>query len=156
MHGLEWQHGRRVRGRANTTTPWSIEQGRQQSNLTYPNHRVITYRSLAISRHLGLFPQTSKNDIRYSWRYWVRDNKTIFDRVQCLYNQAKYRKLTVNCLPGTANLYKPRWRLIASSDVMCKRPIEVSLHVGTFDVGVRTFSVKSAIVYVNCACAGTG
>ena len=89
------------------------------------------YRSLAISRHLGLFPQTSKNYICYPWRYWVRDNKTIYDTVQCLYNQAKYRNLTVNCLAGTAiiNLYKRRWRLIASSDVTCKRPIRPSTKI---------------------------
>ena len=57
----------------------------------------------------------------------------IYDTVQCLYNQAKYRKLTVNCLAGIGWLehYQPRWRLTASSDVMCKLPINWTLGSAT-------------------------
>ena len=46
--------------------------------------------------------------------------------------QAKYRKSKVNCLAGT-DIINQDWRLIASSDVMCKQPIKYHIRVLHFN-----------------------
>ena len=82
----------------------------------------LAFRSLAISRHLGLFP---KAKITFVIHGDIGSETTKLNMIQCLYNQAKYRKLTVNCLAVTA---------IISSDVMCKRPIDLQISVQSYQL----------------------
>ena len=80
---------------------------------------------LQLAAILVYFPKQAKSTFVIHGDIGSETTKLYMIWCNVSYNQAKYRKLTVNFLAGTAiiNLYKPRWRLIASSDVMCKRPI---------------------------------
>ena len=84
-----------------TFLPSSRVQWVNVQDLLSPASRSLIYTQERIGRLqlaaiLVYFPKQAK------WWYWFRDNKTRYDAVQCLYNQAKYRKLTVDSLAGTA------------------------------------------------------